>query len=154
MGPQPKICPQCQGEMWDNRAKKAAGTFSPKGPDFSCKNKEGCGKVIWPSRENTPPRPVSTYPGNPSFTQDVKYTKEDLAREKISIPDPQTVIARESAGRALGQLFSGKEISLLGFITAADILSKFYMSGEIPLGASEVKKEEVFTEEDEKALPF
>lgn len=35
-------CPQCGGEMWDNRRKKA----SPKSPDFKCKK---CGKAIWES---------------------------------------------------------------------------------------------------------
>lgn len=31
-------CPWCRGPMWDNRKKKAAGTFSPRAPDFSCRN--------------------------------------------------------------------------------------------------------------------
>ena len=36
-------CVKCGGPTWDNRAKKAAGTFKPNAPDFSCRNKEGCG---------------------------------------------------------------------------------------------------------------
>ena len=40
-------CPTCKGEMWDNRAKKASGTFDNKTMDFTCKNKncytEGAG---------------------------------------------------------------------------------------------------------------
>jgi hypothetical protein len=37
--PVPK-CPQCGGDMWDNRTKKQ----SAKSPDFKCKT---CGKAIW-----------------------------------------------------------------------------------------------------------
>jgi hypothetical protein len=41
-------CPQCGGEMWDNRGKKK----NPKGPDFKCKDKEckddkGYGTGLW-----------------------------------------------------------------------------------------------------------
>jgi hypothetical protein len=42
-------CPKCSGAMWDNRAKKADGTFKSNAPDFSCKNKD-CGGKIWPAR--------------------------------------------------------------------------------------------------------
>ena len=31
-------CPQCGGEMWDNRGRKK----NPKAPDFVCKDKQGC----------------------------------------------------------------------------------------------------------------
>lgn len=42
-------CPDCGGEMWDNRAKKARGDFSKKAPDFKCKDKS-CDGVIWPPK--------------------------------------------------------------------------------------------------------
>jgi hypothetical protein len=38
-------CPVCEGEMWDNRAKKT----NPKAPDFRCKDKN-CEGVIWPPK--------------------------------------------------------------------------------------------------------
>lgn len=41
-------CPSCgTSEVWDNRAKKAAGDFSEKSPDYACKDKEGCGWTLW-----------------------------------------------------------------------------------------------------------
>jgi hypothetical protein len=42
----PKACPECGGELWDNRAKKASGAFAANAPDFRCKDK-GCDKPIW-----------------------------------------------------------------------------------------------------------
>lgn len=35
-------CPDCGGDMWDNRVNKK----NPKGPDFKCKN-SSCMKAIW-----------------------------------------------------------------------------------------------------------
>ena len=43
-------CLKCGGPVWDNRAKKASGEFSAKGPDFACKDKDGCGWVQWPPK--------------------------------------------------------------------------------------------------------
>ena len=40
-------CPQCSGAIYDNRAKKASGEFSPKSPDYACKDKDGCGWALW-----------------------------------------------------------------------------------------------------------
>lgn len=41
-------CPKCEtSEVWDNRAKKASGQFSEKSPDYACRDKEGCGWVLW-----------------------------------------------------------------------------------------------------------
>ena len=33
-------CPQCGGEMYDNREKKASGQFKPTSADFTCKDKQ------------------------------------------------------------------------------------------------------------------
>ena len=41
-------CPQCGGEMWDNRASKR----NPKAPDFKCKDKQ-CDGVVWPPRDGS-----------------------------------------------------------------------------------------------------
>lgn len=35
-------CPQCGGQMWDNRT----GKKNPRAPDFKCKNPK-CQKAIW-----------------------------------------------------------------------------------------------------------
>lgn len=43
-------CPNCGGDVWDNRARKAGGKMNPKAPDYSCKDKEGCKWVLWPPR--------------------------------------------------------------------------------------------------------
>lgn len=40
-------CPRCSGAVWDNRAKKASGQFSAKSPDYTCRDKDGCGWVLW-----------------------------------------------------------------------------------------------------------
>jgi len=48
-------CPSCGGEVWDNRERKKRGETKPNAPDFSCKNKEGCGWVLWPKREAKSP---------------------------------------------------------------------------------------------------
>jgi hypothetical protein len=42
-------CPACQGQMWDNRPKKASGEYSPKAPDFKCRDRECDGK-LWPGQ--------------------------------------------------------------------------------------------------------
>lgn len=44
-------CPKCGGNVWDNREKKAAGGMNPKAPDFSCRDRDGCGWVKWPERK-------------------------------------------------------------------------------------------------------
>ncbi len=47
-------CPDCGGQMWDNRAKKASGEYQQNRPDFSCKKQGGdanCRGAIWPSKE-------------------------------------------------------------------------------------------------------
>lgn len=41
-------CPSCgTSEVWDNRAKKEAGKFKATSPDYTCKDKEGCGWTLW-----------------------------------------------------------------------------------------------------------
>ncbi len=54
-------CPLCSGEMWDNRAKKAAGTYKPGAPAFACRDKD-CKGRIWddppPARAKMPPPPT------------------------------------------------------------------------------------------------
>lgn len=47
-------CPTCNGQMWDNRPKKASGQFKPNAPDFACKDRS-CGGKLWPGQ--WPPKP-------------------------------------------------------------------------------------------------
>jgi hypothetical protein len=51
-------CPQCGGEMWDNRGKKK----NPKQPDFRCKD-EACAKAVWLSKKTTAPATSGGYKG-------------------------------------------------------------------------------------------
>ena len=39
-------CPKCGGKVWDNRDNKASGKFSPKAPDFKCRDK-ACDTPLW-----------------------------------------------------------------------------------------------------------
>jgi len=43
-------CPKCGGEMWDNRQKKADGTFKANAPDYKCKL-DSCAEVVWPDKD-------------------------------------------------------------------------------------------------------
>lgn len=56
-------CPNCGGDMWDNRAKKASGEFNPAAPDFSCRDKS-CGGKIWPPKDKPIPADGSSYRAN------------------------------------------------------------------------------------------
>lgn len=60
-------CPKCGGPTWDNRPKKAAGTFSAKSPDFKCKDKT-CDGVIWPDKEAKPAVKVARINGGAKWT--------------------------------------------------------------------------------------
>lgn len=53
-------CPNCGGEIWDNRESKRSGEFKPNAPDFACKDKDGCGWKDWPpKKKKTGPGPSS-----------------------------------------------------------------------------------------------
>jgi hypothetical protein len=45
----PSACPQCGGDLWDNRADNAKKNDGRRRPDFRCK--ENKDHVIWPPRE-------------------------------------------------------------------------------------------------------
>ena len=44
----PTACPNCGGELYDNRADKAAGRLPARRPDLKCKS---CEWVQWPPRK-------------------------------------------------------------------------------------------------------
>ena len=41
-------CGICGSDVWNNKAKKDSKEFSPKSPDYACKDKE-CGAAYWES---------------------------------------------------------------------------------------------------------
>lgn len=49
--PEAVRCGLCGGDAWDNRAKKRSGSYKHTAPDFSCKNKDGCGGLAWENDE-------------------------------------------------------------------------------------------------------
>src|SRR5437762_14358313 len=58
-------CPECGGDVWDNRPKKRAGEMKPNGPDFACKDKENCGWLQWPPKVK-PVAKTAAGPGMPA----------------------------------------------------------------------------------------
>lgn len=46
-------CPKCHGPVWDNRAENDTRVKQGKSrrPDYACRNKDGCGEVIWSAEE-------------------------------------------------------------------------------------------------------
>lgn len=48
-------CPECGGEMWDNRTSKK----NPRAPDFKCKDKT-CNGAIWPEKKKPETEPESS----------------------------------------------------------------------------------------------
>jgi len=60
-------CPKCNGDVWDNREKKANGEMKPNAPDLSCKDKESCGWVKWPDKGKAQNK-QSSAPRTPKWT--------------------------------------------------------------------------------------
>lgn len=76
-------CPDCGGPMWDNRAKKASGVYKPTSPDYSCKDRDGCGKGVWLEPKSEPKakaKSTAAGPGMPSEASEVAHR----------IPEPKT----------------------------------------------------------------
>src|SRR6266550_3118270 len=73
-------CPQCGGEIWDNRAKKRAGEMKAAAPDYACKDKENCAWVQWPPKLKTVTKTASG-PGMPAepMTRQPKWTWPTLS---------------------------------------------------------------------------
>ncbi len=46
------LCPDCGGQMWDNRE----GKRNPKAPDYKCKDKT-CAGAVWPPKDQVDGRP-------------------------------------------------------------------------------------------------
>ena len=48
-------CPSCGGDCWDNTEENIKRKLEGKKerPQYSCKDKEGCGWVMWPDKKGT-----------------------------------------------------------------------------------------------------
>jgi len=71
-----KVCEKCGSEMWDNRPSKESGKYSPKSPDFKCKNKE-CNHAVWSGKDEKKGN------GNGVVVGDVKDVKSYI-KQKVS----------------------------------------------------------------------
>jgi len=49
------LCPECKGEVWNNidENNKREAKGEKLRPDYSCKDKEGCGWVMWREKGKT-----------------------------------------------------------------------------------------------------
>ena len=70
----PEVCPKCGGPVWDNRENKK----NPKGPDWTCKDKEcKTGKFVtagW--AEKTAPQPTKSEGAGPGLDTDIPEPEE------------------------------------------------------------------------------
>lgn len=93
-------CPTCGGQVWDNRPKKKDGSFSPKAPDFKCRDKD-CGGVIWRASEYE--FNDGTEPSEPS--QSVPSSSKEFKR---SIDTPNTFNTCNAMNNAVALIAAGK----------------------------------------------
>lgn len=66
-------CPECSGEMWDNRATKS----NPKAPDYKCKK---CGHAVWANQRQ------AKAPKTSPEMFDQPYEPDGFEREDYDIP--------------------------------------------------------------------
>lgn len=96
----PSECPQCGGELWNNVKKKASGSMNAKAPDFSCKDKEGCGWVQWPPKAEKavggkPGAKATRYSGplGPLYSQCLDFAKRVCHHHLGDEVDAKDIIA-------------------------------------------------------------
>lgn len=72
-------CPNCNGEIWDNVEANNERALVGKTlrPDYSCKDKDGCGWLLWRPKNGSKKILVSTEPPKP---KEVSNGKEDMMR--------------------------------------------------------------------------
>ncbi len=97
-------CPACNADVWDNveENNKREAKGDKLRPDYSCKDKEGCGWVMWrekgvkkviaKSMLSTPPRSLSAPNGDErAKTMVLAYAKDlvvALINGGVAPPDP------------------------------------------------------------------
>lgn len=104
------LCPSCGKECWDNTQKNIERTAEGKKnlPQYSCKDKEGCGWIMWPDKKGTKtilrengPLPIKNilHPDNNirERTMILSYAKDivvaELSRDQIVGAPGKEVIA-------------------------------------------------------------
>ena len=79
-------CPKCNGEMWDNRAKKQSGEFKESSPDYVCRDK-ACHEGIWLKDLKEKPEVIKELPksngngDNKADTMLFSYAKDIVVAE-------------------------------------------------------------------------
>lgn len=107
------VCVKCGGEVWDNRAKKASGEFSAKGPDFACKDKTGCGWVQWPPKGKAAAAPtIPAAPQAPIVADPVAPSPRDLLIQELFWDSFDAVLAGVKK-RVLTDFFTSDDIAAL-----------------------------------------
>lgn len=144
--------------MWDNRAdnqKRLAEGLKAR-PDFTCKDKQNCGHIIWPEKKESGVK-VKNYTQSTSQTQ----TREPIQSGSGQI-DRSMEIARQAAGNALSRLYSGSQIDLTEFQGKIIPLAEFYKTGIIQTAPAKITSstetalsdEETLADEELDNLPF
>ena len=88
-------CPKCGGECWDNTEKNKEREKEGKKnlPQYSCKDKEGCGWIMWPDKpgrktilkETGAPKPVVHQPNGENREKAMFYSyAKDLAIAEVA----------------------------------------------------------------------
>ena len=114
-------CPKCGGRMWDNRAEKAAGTRSPKAPDFKCRNPQ-CDGQLWPGQHSA---------ALPIVTQ---RSSQDVTRADAASHVATSRVGQESARPELTAQEARRErlrrcyLELTDFVLA-DVRSRYEAAG-------------------------
>ena len=125
-----KLCPVCNGPMWDNRVKK----LNPKAPDYKCKNKD-CDGVIWPPKpKKVDKTPVGAQIAQAQFVQESQLQllldvlrKIEINTRPIQLPIQSPIQKTNAVGK----------ITVAG-ITGEGINDKFNASAEeVKWGAEE-----------------
>lgn len=81
--PNNPACPGCGGAMYDNRQKKADGSYTSKRADFSCMDKKGCDKGLWIEAKGARPAKVqgATVLARPTYSPAQKKLGRDALLE-------------------------------------------------------------------------
>lgn len=134
-------CPACDGPMWNNLEKKAAGQMKATAPDFKCKKKD-CEGVFWPG-EPSPTELAPTEGQQPALAIDEQVVK--IAQLKTRI------VALRGDASSLDALIKAAADKALTAVRAANAIAK--AERWIAEQTAEVAAA-VATEADNEDLPF
>lgn len=109
-------CVKCGGEVWDNRQKKLNGEMKPNAPDFSCKDKQGCGWVQWPPKKGASPLSTPTTQVPPSTPQPGSAPASPSSRDTLLVElylDSLDRVMAKLQREKLVELFRGEAIAAM-----------------------------------------